>query len=41
MVVEYLNNNKWFEKEVEDPKQDWEKMFKLLAKYDKLRVALK
>ena len=41
MVVEYLNNNKWFEKEVEDPKQDWEKMFKLLVKYDKLRVALK
>lgn len=41
MVVEYLNNNKWFEKRVENPEQDWDKMFKLLSKYDKLRVAFR
>jgi hypothetical protein len=41
MVVEYLNNNKWFEKRVENPEQDWNKMFKLLSKYDKLRVAFR
>lgn len=41
MIVEYLNNNKWFEKMVENPEDDWNRMFKLLSKYDKLRVALK
>ena len=39
MIVEYLNNNKWCEKKVQNPKQEWDDMFKLLAKYDKLRVA--
>lgn len=38
MIVEYLNNNKWYQKTVEDPKNDWDKMFKLLTKYDKVRV---
>ncbi len=41
MIVEYLNNNKWFEKKVENPEDEWNRMFKLLSKYDKLRVALK
>jgi len=41
MIVEYLNNNKWFEKRVENPEDEWNRMFKLLSKYDKLRVALK
>jgi hypothetical protein len=41
MIVEYLNNNKWFEKKVENPEDEWDRMFKLLSKYDKLRVALK
>lgn len=41
MVVEYLNNNKWFEKRIENPEDEWNRMFKLLSKYDKLRVALK
>lgn len=39
MVVEYLNNNKWFEKKVENPKEEYEKLYKLLIKYDKVRVA--
>lgn len=38
MLVEYLNNNKWYQKKIEDPKSDWDSMFKLLTKYDKVRV---
>lgn len=41
MIVEYLNNNKWYQKKVENPKQEWDDMYKLLSKYDKLRVASK
>lgn len=41
MIVEYLNNNKWYQKKVENPKQEWNDMYKLLSKYDKLRVASK
>ena len=39
MLVEYLNNNKWYQKKVEDPLKDWNDMFKLLTKYEKVRVA--
>lgn len=39
MVVEYMNNNKWFEKKVLNPQDEWEKLYKLLIKYDKLRVS--
>ena len=39
MVVEYLNNNKWHQKIVQDPTSEWEKLYKLLIKYDKLRVS--
>lgn len=39
MIVEYMNNNKWFEKKVQNPKEEWEKLYKLLIKYDKLRVS--
>lgn len=41
MIVEYMNNNKWHEKIVVDPKEEWEKMYKLLLKYEKLRVPTK
>jgi len=41
MIVEYLSNNKWYQKKVENPKQEWDDMYKLLSKYDKLRVAVK
>ena len=41
MIVEYLNNNKWNQKKVENPKQEWDDMYKLLSKYDKLRVVSK
>ena len=38
MIVEYLNKDKWFSKKVEDPKSEYEKMYKLLIKYEKIRV---
>lgn len=38
MIVEYFTNNKWNEKVVQNPTQDWNDMFMLLCKYDKLRV---
>jgi hypothetical protein len=38
MLVEYLSNNKWYQKKVEDPLKDWNDMFKLLTKYEKVRV---
>ena len=39
MIVEYMNNNKWYEKKVQNPSEEWEKLYKLLIKYDKLRVS--
>lgn len=38
MIVEYFNKDKWFQKKIEDPNSEWEKFFKLLVKYDKVRV---
>jgi hypothetical protein len=37
MLIEYFNNNKWSQKIVNDPNQEWNDMWKLLVKYDKLR----
>lgn len=39
MLVEYFNNNKWYKKEVKNPNEDYDRFFKLLVKYDKVRVA--
>jgi hypothetical protein len=42
MKVEFLNNNnKWCEKKIENPSEEYEKLYKLLIKYDKIRVAYK
>ena len=38
MIIEYMSNNKWYEKKIQNPKDEWDKMYKLLLKYDKLRV---
>lgn len=38
MIVEFFNNNRWVTKEVYNPDDEWEKMYKLLTKYGKLRV---
>jgi hypothetical protein len=39
MIVEYLNNNKWCEKIIKNPEDEWNKMFALLTKYEKVRIA--
>ena len=41
MIVEYMNNNRWHEKIVVDPREEWEKMYRLLLKYEKIRVPAK
>ncbi len=41
MLVEYFNNNKWFEKKVENPSDEYERLYRLLIKYDKVRVVSK
>ncbi len=38
MIVEYLNNNKWYQKEVKNPSEEFDRLYKLLIKYDKIRV---
>lgn len=38
MVVEYMNNNKWFQKKIHNLDIEWERMFMLLSKYERLRV---
>ncbi len=38
MLVEYFSNNKWYEKKVENPNNEYEDLYKLLIKYDKIRV---
>ncbi len=38
MIVEYSSNNKWYEKKIKNTTEEWEKLFKLLIKYEKVRV---
>ena len=38
MVVEYFSNNKWHKKKVENVDTEFEKMYKLLIKYEKMRT---
>ena len=38
MMIEYFSNNSWCEKRVENPIDEYEKLYKLLIKYDKVRV---
>jgi len=40
MVLEYLNNGRWNEVRVADPDTEYDRMFRLLIKYGKLRVCL-
>jgi hypothetical protein len=39
MIIEYFNNNKWNQKEISDLDNEYEKMYKLLMKYEKIRVS--
>ena len=38
MIVEYFNNNKWTKKEILNINIEYDRMFKLLMKYEKLRI---
>lgn len=38
MIIEYFNNKKWNQKKIHNIDVEYEKMFKLLMKYEKLRV---
>lgn len=38
MVVEYYNNNKWNKKQIVKLDEEFDKMYNLLIKYDKLRI---
>ena len=39
MLVEYLNNNKWYQQIVQNPQLEYDNLYKLLIKYDKIRVS--
>lgn len=41
MLVEYFNKDRWYERLVENPNDEYDKLYKLLIKYDKVRVASK
>jgi hypothetical protein len=38
MLVEFMNNNKWYKQKVENPSLEYDGLYKLLIKYDKIRV---
>ena len=38
MVVEYMNENKWYKKTIENPILEYNNLYALLIKHDKLRV---
>jgi len=38
MIVEYFSNNKWLERKVSDPETEYNKMYNLLIKYNKIRI---
>ncbi len=40
LIVEYFNNEKWNSKEIKNVDEEFDKMYKLLMKYDKLRIPL-
>jgi hypothetical protein len=40
MIVEFFNNNKWYQQEVKNPSEEFDGLYKLLIKYDKIRVVL-
>lgn len=39
MVVEYQNKNRWLQHEIKNPSQEYDRLFKLLIKYDRVRVS--
>lgn len=39
MIVEYLNKDKWLQHEIKNPSLEYDRLFKLLIKYNKVRIA--
>lgn len=40
MIVEYFNKDKWIKKQVINPEMEYEKMYDLLIKFNKIRIAI-
>ena len=40
MVLEYLNNDKWIPKKVQNSDEEFEKFYKILIKYNKVRTSI-
>ena len=40
MIIEYFNNNRWSSKQVTNLELEYDKMYKLLMKYEKIRVQI-
>lgn len=40
MVVEYLNKNEWIKYKIKNPSIEYDRLFKLLMKYNKVRIPL-
>lgn len=38
MIVEYFNQNKWIKKQILNPDREYQKMYSLLMKYNKIRI---
>ena len=40
MILEYCNNNQWYSKQVVNLDTEYDKMYKVLSKHEKIRVAV-
>ena len=40
MIIEFFNNDKWIEKKIDNVDVEYERLYKLLIKYQKLRVCI-
>ncbi len=40
MIVEFFSNNKWCEKKVVNPENEYDKMYSILIKYNKVRIPI-
>lgn len=38
MIVEYFSNNKWIQKKVENVESEYDKIYSLMIKYNKIRI---
>ena len=38
MIVELFSNNKWIEKKIVNPEEEFNKIYNLMMKYNKIRI---